>query len=134
MAELSPQQIAFLRDNAYVGVLTTIRADGTPHSTVVWVDVGDEGRPGFNTAYGRFKTRNIARDPRVTLTVVNPGDAYQWLSVTGIAELVDDGADAQIDRLAAKYLGVESYPNRTPDEVRVSVPITPARIEAKGIG
>jgi PPOX class probable F420-dependent enzyme len=132
VTRLSDSQVAFLR-NAYVGVLSTIRADGTPHATIVWVDVSDDGIPGFNTAYGRVKPHNIARDPRVTLTVVNPTDAYQWLSLTGTAQLVDEGADAQIDRLATKYLGADTYPFRKEGEVRVSVPITPERIEAHGI-
>jgi PPOX class probable F420-dependent enzyme len=125
--------VAFLRDNPFFGVVTTIRADGSPHSTIVWVDVADDGTPGFNTAYGRAKPGNIARDPRVTLTVVNPADGYQWLSVTGTARLVDEGADAQIDRLARKYLGAEAYPFRKTGEVRVSVPITPHYVEAHGI-
>ena len=132
MAQLSDDQAAFLRDNAYYGVLTTLRPDGSAHSTVVWVDVDDTGRPGFNTARGRAKPRHIERDPRVTLTVVNPSNGYQWLSVTGPAQLVDEGADAQIDKLAKKYLDADTYPFRKPDEKRVSVPITPDRIEAHG--
>jgi PPOX class probable F420-dependent enzyme len=133
MARLTDEQAAFLRDNAYYGVLTTLRQDGSPHATVVWVDVDDKGTPGFNTARGRAKPRHIERDPRVTLTVVNPADGYQWLSVTGTASLVDEGADAQIDKLAKKYLDADSYPFRKPDERRVSVPIEPEKVEAHGI-
>lgn len=133
MTQLTPAQISFLRDNAYYGVLTTLRADGSPHSTVVWVDVDDDGTPGFNTPRGSAKSRHVARDPRVILLVVNPADGYQWLSVSGSARLVEEGADAQIDRLAKKYLGVDSYPARKPGDVRVSAPITPGRIEARGI-
>ncbi|MBI4171888.1 MAG: pyridoxamine 5'-phosphate oxidase family protein, partial [Actinobacteria bacterium] len=51
MASLTEQQKDFLK-NPYVGVATTLRADGSPHSTVVWVDVDDNG-VSFNTAYGR---------------------------------------------------------------------------------
>jgi PPOX class probable F420-dependent enzyme len=134
VTQLSDEQAAFLRDNPYYGVLTTLRGDGSPHSTVVWVDVDDTGTPGFNTARGRAKPRHIEGDPRVTLTVVNPSNGYQWLSVTGRAQLVDEGADAQIDKLAKKYLDADSYPFRKPDEQRVSVPIAPERIEAHGFG
>ena len=133
MARLTDAQLAFLRDNPYCGVVTTLRPDGSAHSTVVWVDVDDTGTPGFNTAHGRAKPRYIARDPRVTLTVVNPATAYQWLSLSGTARLDEEGADAQIDKLAQKYLGADAYPFRKPDEVRVRVPITPTRIEAHGI-
>jgi PPOX class probable F420-dependent enzyme len=134
MAHLTEEQAAFLRDNAYYGVLTTLRPDGSPHTTVVWVDVDDDGLPGFNTAYGRVKPTNIERDPRVSFTVVNPANGYQWVNVTGKAKLVDEGADAQIDKLAKKYLDADTYPFRKPDERRVRVPIVPDRIEAAGFG
>jgi PPOX class probable F420-dependent enzyme len=132
VAKLSDDQIAFLRDNPYYGVLTTLRPDGSPHSTVVWVDVDEAGTPSFNTAYGRAKPRHIERDPRVSLTVVNPANAYQWVNVTGPARLVDEGADAQIDKLAKKYLDADTYPFRKDDERRVSVPIAPEKVEAHG--
>ena len=134
MAQLTDDQVAFLRDNPYYGVITTLRRDGSPHSTVVWVDVDETGTPGFNTARGRAKPRHIEADPRVTLTVVNPSNGYEWVSVSGTARLVDEGADAQIDKLAKKYLDADTYPFRKPEEHRVSVPITPDRVEAHGIG
>jgi PPOX class probable F420-dependent enzyme len=77
--------------------------------------------------------RHIALDPRVSLTVVDPESAYRWLSVSGRATLVDEGADEQIDRLAKKYLGKDSYPFRAPDERRVTVRITPTRIEGRDL-
>ena len=134
MPALTSDQAAFLADNAYYGVVTTLRRDGSPHSTVVWVDVDANGLPGFNTAHGRAKTRNLERDPRAVLTVVNPENGYQWLSVSGTASLDDEGADAQIDKLAKKYLDADSYPFRKDGERRVRVPITPERIEAHGFG
>jgi PPOX class probable F420-dependent enzyme len=128
---LTDAQRAFLA-SPFVGVVTTVRPDGSPHSTVVWVDVDDNG-VSINTAHGRAKPRYLARDPRVGLTVVDPGDAYRWVSLSGTAELVDDGAEDQIDALAQKYLGRFPYPFRKPGERRVSVRITPDRIEAHGI-
>ena len=65
MAQLSDDQAAFLRDNPYYAVLTTLRPDGSPHSTVVWIDVDESGRPAFNTARGRAKPRHIENDPRI---------------------------------------------------------------------
>ncbi len=132
MGSLTAAQLAFLRDNPFAGVVTDLRADGSPHSTVVWVDADDDG-VSFNTAHDRFKTRNIARDGRVSLTVVDPGDPYRWISIDGIATLVDEGADAQIDRLAKKYLGVDEYPWRSSSEQRVSVRIDSARVDAVGL-
>ena len=87
----------------------------------------------FNTARGRAKERHILRDPRVSVAVVDPQDAFRWVAVTGTAELVDDGADNHIDRLAKKYLGADSYPFRNAAEQRVIVRITVDRVDGIGI-
>ncbi len=132
MASLTEQQQDFLK-NPYVGVATTLRADGSPHSTVVWVDVDAQG-VSFNTAHGRAKPNNLIRDPRISLIVVDPADPYKWVSVSGKATLTDDGADDQIDNLAQKYIGQFPYPWRKPDERRVSVRIAPEKVDASGLG
>jgi len=132
MPRLTDAQLSFLRDNPYYGVVTTLRPDGSPHATVVWVDVDDAGDLWFNTARGRAKPRHLERDPNLSLTVIDPADGYRWVSVSGTAELVDEGADAQIDRLAKKYLGQDEYPWRAPDERRVGVRITPVRVDSSG--
>ena len=131
MKHLSDAERAFL-ESPFVGVVTTLHPDGSPQSTVVWVDVDDEG-PSINTAYGRVKPRNLARDPRVSLVVVDPGDPYRWVKVSGTGTLVDEGADEHIDRLSKKYTGQDVYANRTPDEQRVTVRITPRRILSRGL-
>ena len=107
--------------------MTTLQRDGSPQSTVVWVDVDDEG-VSINTAYGRVKPRNLARDPRISLVVVDPGDPYRWLKLSGTGTLVDEGADEHIDRLSKKYTGKDVYASRQPGEQRVTVRITPDRI------
>jgi PPOX class probable F420-dependent enzyme len=116
----------------FVGVVTDLRPDGSPHSTPVWVDV-DEAGVSFNTAHGRAKPTYIARDGRVALTVVDPEDPYRWLSVSGTAALVDDGADDQIDRLAKKYIGKDTYPFRAPGERRVTVRISIEKVDGRGL-
>ena len=131
MADLTDKQKAFLQ-NPYVGIVTTLRPDGSPHSTVVWVDVEDGGGISFNTAYGRAKPTNLEHDPRVALLVIDPSDAYRWVSIDGRVELTTDGADAQIDRLAKKYLGKDEYPWRRPEEERVTVRIRPERVDSSG--
>jgi PPOX class probable F420-dependent enzyme len=131
MAELDSKQQEFL-ENPFVGVVTTLRDDGSPHSTVVWVD-RDDGGVSFNTARGRAKERHLSRDPRVSLLVVDPQNTYRWLAVSGTAELTEEGADDQIDTLAKKYLGEDKYPWRSPDEKRVKVRIRPEKVEATGL-
>ena len=131
MRDLTANERAFLEE-PFVGVVTTLQHDGAPQSTVVWVDVDDDG-VSVNTAYGRVKPRNLARDPRISLVVVDPEDAYRWFKVAGTTTLVDEGADAQIDRLSKKYTGRDVYASRRPGEQRVSVRITPDRILSRGI-
>ena len=131
MAQLTEKQREFLA-NPFVGTATTLRSDGSPHNTVVWVDVDDE-TVLFNTAEGRAKPKHLRADPRVALTVVDPQNSHRWISVTGRAELTHEDADAQIDRLAKKYIDKDVYPWHNPEEPRVKVRITPERIEAVGI-
>jgi PPOX class probable F420-dependent enzyme len=131
VAKLNEKQQQFL-ENPFVGVVTTLRADGSPHSTVVWVDAQD-GEVSFNTAYGRAKPANLEQDPRISLVVIDPNDTYKWVAVDGRASLTTDGADGQIDRLAKKYLGKDEYPFRKPDEQRVTVKIDPERVQAYGL-
>jgi PPOX class probable F420-dependent enzyme len=129
-AALTEAQRQFL-ENPYVGIVTTLRPDGSPHSTVVWVDVDERG-VSFNTALGRAKPRYLEQDPRIALLVIDPGNAYQWVSISGRAQLTKEGADPQIDRLAKKYLGKDEYPWRSPDEERVTVRIEPDTIDSSG--
>ncbi len=128
---LSAAERAFL-ENPFVGIVTTLHPDGSPQSTVVWVDVDSEG-VSINTAHGRVKPRNIARDPRLSLVVVDPADAYRWVKISGIGDLVDEGADAQIDRLSKKYTGRAVYGSRQPGERRVTVRVAPTRIMSRGL-
>jgi len=131
MPELTEKQREFLQ-NPYVGVVTTLRADGSAHSTVVWV-TAENGYLGFNTARGRLKDKNLRDDPRVTLTVLDPADAYRWVSITGRADVTEQGADDEIDRLSKKYLGKDEYPWRDPAQQRLRVKITPEKIEGHGL-
>jgi PPOX class probable F420-dependent enzyme len=130
MTTLNEKQRGFL-EQPFVGEVTTLRADGSPHTTVVWVDV-DSDAAMFNTAVGRAKERHLRKDPRISLIVVDPQDAYKWLSISGEAELTTDGADAQIDKLAKKYLGKDEYPWASPDKRRLKVRIQSAHVDSSG--
>lgn len=131
MAKLGDKPRKFLDETANVGIATTLREDGSPHATVVWVDVED-GKASFNTARGRAKTRHLERDPRASLLMVDPDNPWRWVAVSGAAELTEEGADAQIDKLANKYLGKDEYPWRRPEETRVKVLIEPEKVDASG--
>ena len=128
---LTEAQRAFLHDNPFAAVVTTLRPDGSPHSTVVWVDE-EGGDVLFNTAEGRAKPRHMAHDPRVSILVVDPADQYRWVSVSGTAEMTTEGAREQIDTLARKYLGADEYPWYK-GEQRLSVRIRPEKVDSSGL-
>jgi PPOX class probable F420-dependent enzyme len=99
--------------------LATLMPDGSPQVTPVWCDMaGDMLR--VNSAKGRQKDRNVRRDPRVALCLMDPENPYRYVELRGrVVEITEQGADAHIDSLARKYLDVEAYPYRQKDEVRV---------------
>jgi len=100
--------------------------------TPVWVDV-ENGTVIFNSARGRVKDKNVRRDPRVTLTLMDPDNPYRYLEVRGrVVDITEKGADQHIDKLAKKYLGVDKYPYRQPGEVRVLYRVKPEHVHAYG--
>ena len=131
MPALTADKAEFLRDNAFPAVATTLRRDGSPHSTVVWIDEVD-GEVWFNTAVGRAKERHLQNDPRVGVTVVDPHNQYRWVAVSGTASLQLEGADEHIDKLAKKYLGQDRYPWHDPEQRRIIVRIRVDRVDSTG--
>jgi PPOX class probable F420-dependent enzyme len=131
MSELTDKQRQFIADNPYIATATTLREDGSPHNTIVWIDAED-GTVTFNTAVGRAKERHLRKDPRAAVTIVHPENTHQWVSISGRAELTTDGADEQIDKLAKKYLGQDKYPWRSAEETRITVKITPDKVDSAG--
>lgn len=125
---LTEKQLAFLEGPNY-GVVTTLRPDGSPQSTVVWVE-RDGDTVGFNTAYGRVKPANLERDPRVSV-LVTAADFYHWVAVSGHAELTTDGAEEQIDRLSRKYDG-KPWPY-VEGQRRLRVRVVPEHVTAYGV-
>jgi PPOX class probable F420-dependent enzyme len=114
------------------GALTTLMPDGRPQTTPVWVDYqGDE--IWVNSAVGRQKDRNVRRDPRVAMAVIDPDNPYRYVEVRGrVREITQDGADAHIDAMAGKYLGKDRYPFRQPGEQRVIYKISIEKAHAMG--
>lgn len=120
-------------DAPHYAVVSIPRSDGTVQSVVVWVDVDDQGNVRVNSAIGRAWPARLQRAKRATILAMVEGDPYEWVSVeTELIEATTEGADAHIDALAKKYLGVDSYPNRRPDEQRISFTLRPTRVTYRG--
>ena len=103
MAALTDDQARLLQEPNFATV-ATLNPDGSAQLSIVWIDWDGE-RVLFNTAAGRVKPRNLERDPRVSVLVIDREDGYRWLAVRGAAELTSAGADEHIDKLACKYTG-----------------------------
>jgi PPOX class probable F420-dependent enzyme len=125
---LSAEQARLFEEPNFATV-ATLNTDGSLQLSIVWVDWDGE-QVVFNTAAGRAKQRNLERDPRASVLVVDRGDGYRWVSVRGRAEITTEGADEHIDAMARKYTG-KGWQAR-PDEVRLLVRIRPEHVSAYG--
>jgi PPOX class probable F420-dependent enzyme len=119
---LTESQIALLRAKSF-GAVATLRGSGMPHTSLVWVDTDGE-HVVFNTKTTRAKGRQLARDPRVSITVFDPADPYKYFEVEGTAELELGGAADHMHELARKYTG-EDWSDVSD---RVIVKVKPERV------
>jgi PPOX class probable F420-dependent enzyme len=118
--------------NLFIGknfaFVASLMNDGSPQITPVWIDYDGQFLL-INTAEGRTKQKNFARDPRIAVSVVDQNNPYNMLSIRGkVVEQTTNGADEHIDKLAKRYLGVDKYPFRSPDEKRIILKIKPEKI------
>lgn len=132
MAASIPENYKDLFKKKAFAHLGTIMPDGSSQVTPVWCDF-DGTHIRINSAKGRVKDKNMRRDKRVTLAIMDPDNPYRYLGVRGVVdEITEQGADAHIDSLAKKYLGQDKYPYRRPAEVRVLYKIRPERVFSMG--
>ncbi len=126
-AELNEHDVDLFTSTA-LAHLATLMPDGSPQITRGWVDADGE-HVLVNTAEGRVKANNIARDPRVALSVVDSQNPWRYALVRGdIVERRHEGARDHIDKMAKKYRGLDKYPSRAPGEQRIVVKIRPERV------
>ena len=112
--------------------VATIRKDGTPHVVPVWVHTDGENVL-LNSSEGRAWPANLERDPRITITVTNAENPYEYVEIRGrVAEKTRDGAKEHIDELAKKYLDADEYPFLQPGEQRIKYVITPEKARLYG--
>jgi PPOX class probable F420-dependent enzyme len=89
--------------------ISTLMADGSPQMTEVWVDTDGE-HVVINTVDGFLKVRNLRRDPRLAVSVLDPENLMRYFSVRGtVVDMITEGAADHIEMLSQRYLG-EPYP------------------------
>ena len=126
--KLAADHMARLLKDKNFAFLGTLMKDGRPHVTPVWIDV-ENGLILINTAEGRIKHRNLSRDSRVSISLVDKNNPYSMVTIQGtVVDRTFKGADDHIDKLAKKYLDADKYPAHSPSIKRVIVKIKPERI------
>jgi PPOX class probable F420-dependent enzyme len=123
--KLTDEQVNFLRKRQFAH-LATVNPSGSPQVTALWVDTDGEAIL-LNTAMGRLKLRNLERDPRVAISIVDCDDPYLTFTATGRAEFTEEGAAEHIDFLHEKYHGARGYP-LSEGERRVIIKVVPERV------
>ena len=115
-----------LLDGRNFATVATVNPDGGPQTSVVWI-LREGDTVAFSTTAGRRKARNLARDPRISVSVFDTGNPYHSVEIRGTAELVEDTGRSLPKALSRKYLGEDPPPE--PDEVvRLIVRVTPDKV------
>lgn len=132
MAQAIPEKYKDLFDKKAFANLATVMPDGSPQVTPVWVDY-DGDFVLVNSARGRQKDKNMKQNSSVALSILDPDNPYRYLEVRGnVAEITEEGASEHIDKMAKKYMGVDKYPYRSQNEVRVLYKIEPTHFTSMG--
>ncbi len=130
MAQALPDLVRDLLDTTTFVVLTTVNPDGGPQSSVIWVK-----REGdvivFSTILGRRKTRNMQRDPRMSICAYDPADPYRYFEARGRVSMTTEGGPELIQELSQKYDG-KPFREGRPDNVRVVCRMAPERVIVRG--
>jgi len=129
MKEITEPVAKLLKDKNFA-FIATLMPDGSPQITPVWIDIDKNTNTILvNTASGRKKLDNISRDPRVAISVANQLNPYEMVAIRGeVVQQDTNSADEHVDKLAKKYLDLDKYPFRTPNEKRVVLKIKPDKI------
>ena len=125
---IQSEPVANLFKGKNFAFVATVMKDGSPQITPTWVDINDDYII-VNTAQGRLKQKNVSRDPRIAISLVDGANPYNMVTVRGkVVEQTTKGADEHIDKMAKKYIGLDKYPNHTPGEKRVILKIKPEKV------
>jgi len=125
------QEVRQLIESPNLAHFVTLMKDGSPQVTPVWVDC-DDTHILINTAEGRQKPRNLARDPRIALSIAAQSDQQMYIQVRGrVVEITREGAFEHISKLGRKYYGPDYvYPKR-PGEQLIIIRIEPEHVSGR---
>lgn len=129
--QVIPSDLKDLLQTTTLADIATLGPEGEPQVTPVWF--GWDGEViKFSTLRGRQKERNIERDPRIAVLIVDPSNPYRYIEIRGtVARIEDDPTGAYIDEMARKYMGVDEYPYKQEGDERVIVVIRPEYVSKR---
>ena len=127
-----PESHKDLLESAALAAVATTGPDGAPQVNPVWFG-WDGTQISFSQTKGRQKYRNLHKDNRIALSIVDLANPYRYLEIRGkVVEFIEDPDKAFIDSMAKKYLGQDKYPWSQPGEERVIVVVEPERALTMG--
>lgn len=119
MSGLTEEDLELFRRPLY-GLLSTADGPVPPQPRPVWFEVTESGEVQLFSAPDAVRVRRLRRDPRASLVVAAPvGERERWVAVAGSATVAEDGADAVLKRLAARYWNLDD-PERAADLAEMS--------------
>ena len=123
-----PKKVKELIDDKNIAHLATLKNNGSPHVTPVWIDRVDNTILN-NVSENRLKLKNMKNDKRIALSIVNHNDSYEWASIIGeVIDITNINADVHLDKLSQKYLGLSQFPWKQKGETRIIVKIAPKTV------
>lgn len=122
--------LKYLFEDKNLAFVATLMKDGSPQITPTWVDIDNENQILINTALGRIKQKNVARDPRVAISIADKNNPYHMITVRGevVDQITGEQAEKHIDKMAKKYLNKDKYPFGTPGEKRILLKVKPTKV------
>ncbi len=122
------KQVIELFEGPNLVFIATIMKDGSPQVSPVWADYEND-HVLVNTAEGRIKHKNVLRDPRVAISVVDKKNPLNMTTIRGkVTEIIPDYEYKHANKLTKKYMGTDKYPFRQPGEKRTILKILPQRV------
>ena len=127
---ISKEDVSKLFSGRNLVFIATLSKDNSPHLTPVWADMDEkEELVLINSFEGSAKVRNVRRDPRVALSIVETHNTYKMVSMKGkVVDITMNDADNHLHKLAKKYLGIGKYYYRKPSQKRVIIKVKPEKI------
>ena len=108
--------------------IATVNTDGSPQLTPVWGNY-DENHILINTAEGRLKHKNVKKDPRVAVSVVDHNNPLSMTTIKGkVVDIIPDYDYFHINKLTKQYMGISEYPFKKENEKRIIFKIKPEKI------